>query len=102
MKEIDFSTLATKLRFWSIFPDLRSLLIAQLYLFNYVSAFKYDGFTQHVQYPGRKSENLFIDKFHHHRSTRNADSNATSCKVDNCTVVEVRFVKSHVIQCISP
>ena len=24
MKEIDFSTLATKLRFWSIFPDRRS------------------------------------------------------------------------------
>ena len=24
MKEIDFSTLATKVRFWSIFPDRRS------------------------------------------------------------------------------
>ncbi|KAM7447605.1 Plexin domain-containing protein 2 [Porites harrisoni] len=52
-------------------------------------AFKYDGFSQHVQYSGRKSENiLFIDKFHHHRSKRNADSNAPSCKVTNCTYVK--------------
>ena len=53
----------------------------------------HDGFSQHVQYSGRKSENiLFIDKFHHHRSKRNADSNAPSCKVNNCTYVKVRFV----------
>ena len=71
---------------------LNTSAIAQLCLFNYFSAFKYDGFSQHVQYSGRKSENMFIDKFHHHRSRRNADSNAPSCKVNNCTYVEVRFV----------
>ncbi|XP_073237343.1 plexin domain-containing protein 2-like isoform X2 [Porites lutea] len=61
-------------------------------------AFIYDGFSQHVQYSGRESENiLFIDKFHHHRSKRNADSNAPSCKVNNCTYVKVnhKYYVSH-------
>lgn len=61
-------------------------------------AFKYDGFSQHVQYSGRKSENiLFIDEFRHHRSKRNADSNVPSCKVNNCTNVEVnhKYYVSH-------
>ena len=33
MKEIDFSTLATKLRFWSIFPDRHSQIVGKTLLF---------------------------------------------------------------------
>ena len=82
--------------FLSVLQPCKSLVVFDcttlLTLLNYLSAFKYDGLSQHVQYPGRKSENMFIDKFHHHRSRRNADSNAPSCKVNNCTYREVRFV----------
>ncbi|CAH3188030.1 unnamed protein product, partial [Porites lobata] len=42
---------------------------------------------------GRKSENiLFIDKFHHHRSKRNADSNAPSCKVNHKYYVSHTYI----------